>query len=59
VEVLITSELAKSLCSISYELNRQIGVLINRSGNITHIIIGSSQSILIPELENFPIGKSL
>ncbi|HHW19526.1 MAG TPA: GTPase HflX [Thermodesulfovibrio thiophilus] len=57
VEVLITSELAKSLCSISYELNRQIGVLINRSGNITHIIIGSSQSILIPELENFPIGK--
>lgn len=57
MEVLITSELAKSLCSISYELNRQIGVLINRSGNITHIIIGSSQSILIPELENFPIGK--
>ncbi len=49
--------MAKSLCSISYELNRQIGVLIDRSGNITHVIVGTAHSILIPALEDFPIGK--
>ncbi|MGB9891899.1 MAG: GTPase HflX, partial [Thermodesulfovibrio yellowstonii] len=49
--------MAKSLCSISYELNRQIGVLIDRSGNITHVIIGTAHSIFIPPLEDFPIGK--
>lgn len=49
--------MAKSLCSISYELNRQIGVLIDRSGNITHVIVGTAHSILIPTLEDFPIGK--
>lgn len=32
-------------------------MLIDRAGNITHIIVGSSQSILIPELSDFPIGR--
>lgn len=42
---------------MSYEINRQIGVLIDRAGNITHLIIGTAHSVLIPELDNFPLGK--
>lgn len=38
-------------------MNRQIGVLIDRSGNITHVIVGTAHSILIPTLEDFPIGR--
>ncbi|PMP69660.1 MAG: GTPase HflX [Thermodesulfovibrio aggregans] len=53
----MTPELAKSLCALSFEINRQIGVLIDRAGNITHVIIGTAHSILIPSLEDFNIGK--
>jgi len=49
--------MAKYLCAISHEINRQIGIIIDRSGIITHIIVGTAQSILIPELDNFPLGK--
>lgn len=31
--------------------------MIDRSGNITHLIVGNAHSILIPELDNFPLGK--
>ncbi len=30
---------------------------MDRAGNITHLIIGTANSILIPELNSFPLGK--
>lgn len=32
-------------------------MLIDRSGNITHVIVGDAKGIFIPELENYPLGK--
>lgn len=32
-------------------------MLINRSGNITHVTVGDAKGILIPELLDYPIGK--
>jgi len=55
--LVITPELAKTLCSISNELNRQLGVIIERSGIITHVIVGTSQGILIPSLDDYPLGR--
>ncbi|MCX7724277.1 MAG: GTPase HflX [Thermodesulfovibrio sp.] len=49
--------MAKSLCSLSYETNRQIGVLINRNGIVTHVIVGNAHSVFIPSLEDFPLGR--
>lgn len=54
---MITPELARSISSISYEINRQIGLLIDRAGNVTHVIVGTAHSILLPELEDFPLGR--
>ena len=54
---MITPELARYLTELSYEINRQIGILINRAGNITHVIIGDAKGIFIPGLENFPLGR--
>ncbi|MGW8180283.1 MAG: GTPase HflX, partial [bacterium] len=54
---LLTPELARYLAELSSELHRQIGILINRSGNITHVIVGDARSIFIPELSAYPLGK--
>lgn len=54
---LVTPELARYLTEISFEINRQIGILINRSGNITHVIVGDANGIFIPGLEDYPLGR--
>jgi GTP-binding protein HflX len=47
----ISPEVARTLCRLSFELNRQIGALIHRSGKIETLIVGTHSGILIP-----PIG---
>ncbi|BDD86825.1 GTPase HflX [Desulfofustis limnaeus] len=42
--------MARSLCELSHELNRQIGLLIHRSGKIEAVIVGDYGSLLIPAL---------
>lgn len=42
---------------MSSETGRQIGVLIPRSGAITHVIVGDTKGILIPDLVDYPIGR--
>ncbi len=54
---MITAELARFLTTISHDINRQIGVLITREGAISHVILGDSNSIFIPDLSDYPIGK--
>jgi GTP-binding protein HflX len=54
---LITPELARYLTELSHEINRQIGILVNRAGNITHVIIGDAKGIFLPELEDYPLGR--
>lgn len=44
--------MARTLCQISQELNRQIGVLIHRSGKVENVIVGSFSSIMIPQLSH-------
>lgn len=46
----MTQELCRYLCELSWEINRQIGLLINRAGNVANVIVGDSHSILIPPL---------
>jgi len=53
----ITPELARYLTELSRELNRQIGILVNRSGNITHVIVGDSKGIFLSELDDYPLGR--
>ncbi len=50
---IISHELARTLSEISGEINRQIGVLISRRGDIEYVIVGSHQQIYIPSLDGF------
>ncbi|MBA4392357.1 MAG: GTPase HflX [Desulfobacca sp.] len=53
---IVSPELAHFLAQLSFELNRQIGLLINRRGGIETVILGNDQSIIIPQLTQFRAG---
>lgn len=55
VSEVIQPELAKTICAISQELNRQIGVLADRRGNVQFVIVGDTGEVFIPDLDRFPI----
>ncbi len=55
---LITSELARYLCELSFEIQRQVGVVIDRSGTIQYVIVGDDREIVIPDLSRFSLGRS-
>ena len=50
---IITPEIARQLTEISSEAKRQVGILVNRKGNITHVIIGDHQGLFIPDLSGY------
>jgi GTP-binding protein HflX len=55
-EYVITFELAKELGSLSHAIRRQIGLLINRSGKITCVIVGDHRKIVIPDISEYRIA---
>lgn len=54
---IITTELAKYLANLSTEIGRQIGVIITRSGEISHVVVGDKKGIFIPDLSDYPLGR--
>ncbi len=44
-------EIATSLTKLSFEINRQIGLLISRNGTIENVIVGDKHGIQIPLLD--------
>ncbi|GAB4388079.1 MAG: GTPase HflX [Thermodesulfovibrionales bacterium] len=52
-----TPELVKYISEVSALIGRQVGVLINREGAVTHVIAGDAKGIFIPSLEDHPLGK--
>ena len=53
---IVSPELARDMAKLSHEIQRQVGLLINRKGRIIHIIVGDHQAILIPSLEDYRIN---
>jgi GTP-binding protein HflX len=49
-ELIISPELAKALCQLSFEMNRQIGLLLSRSGKVEQVVVGDFKGIIIPRL---------
>ncbi len=54
----IPPELARYLTELSRELRRQIGLIINRSGEVKYVILGDDREIVIPDLTGFALGRS-
>jgi GTP-binding protein HflX len=52
----ISPEAARQLTAVSHRLGRQVGVLIGRDGNVTHVILGDQRQITIPRLDKYRAG---
>ena len=54
---LITQELARHLTEISYEIRRQVGVLLDRRGLVQHVMVGDARSIALPDWGRLRAGR--
>ena len=46
---IVSPELARQMTELSHETGRQIGVLINRKGQIEHVMVGTAKQIELPD----------
>ena len=53
----ITPEIARRLAELSRGVNRQIGLLVDRLGQIQKVIVGDAHQIFIPDLGRSRAGK--
>ncbi|HZO08209.1 MAG TPA: GTPase HflX [Myxococcota bacterium] len=48
-ERLVTQEIARELSGLTHEIGRQVGVLVDRRGTVTHVMVGDARSIELPD----------
>jgi GTP-binding protein HflX len=53
----VSPELATYLCTLSREIERQIGLLVGRRGDIEHVFVGDSSRINLPEFGRIRAGR--
>jgi GTP-binding protein HflX len=53
---IISPELARQMTEISHETGRQIGVLINRKGQIEYVMVGDARQIFMPDFKRVRVG---
>lgn len=54
---LITPELARFLTDISFQLHRQVGVILDRRGSVQYVILGDDRKVFIPDLTRHRAGR--
>jgi len=55
-DTVVSTELAREMGRVSGELNRQVGVLIDRTGKIEQVIVGDHKKIVIPALPHIRVA---
>jgi GTP-binding protein HflX len=50
---LISQELVRDLSKLSYEIRRQIGMLVDRKGKVAYVIVGDPKKIVIPPIDDY------
>jgi GTP-binding protein HflX len=56
-DLLVSPELAKSLLELTDDTARQIGVLLNRSGGVEAVMVGTDREIIVPDLSEWRLGR--
>jgi GTP-binding protein HflX len=54
---LVTNDFARQLTEISRDIRREVGVLIDRRGDVTHVMVGDAGSIEMPEWGRIRAGR--
>jgi GTP-binding protein HflX len=48
-DVIVSPELARQMSELSHETGRQIGVLLNRKGQVEYVMVGTAKQIEMPD----------
>jgi GTP-binding protein HflX len=54
---LVTHEIARSLTEIAHDTRRQVGVLVDRRGEVSHVMVGDARSIQLPDWGRMRAGS--
>ena len=54
---IVTNELARELTEISNDVRRQVGVLLDRTGSVQHVMIGHGSGIELPDWGRLRAGR--
>jgi GTP-binding protein HflX len=54
----VSPELARHLCEVSRETNRQIGVFLDRKGDVQAVIVGDARRLELPDVGRGRAGES-
>ncbi len=54
---IVSPELVRSLSEQSRSINRQVGVLIDRRGAVTHVVVGDARGIFLPDFGRVRAGR--
>jgi GTPase len=55
---LVSPELARHLTEASRDVGRQLGVLLNRRGEVEHVIVGDARQLVLPDIGRARAGPS-
>ncbi len=55
---IVSPELARHLCEVSAETNRQIGVFLDRKGDVQAVIVGDARKLELPDVGRARAGES-
>jgi GTP-binding protein HflX len=55
---IVSLELARHLCEVSHETNRQIGVFLDRKGDVQAVIVGDAGKLELPDVGRARAGES-
>src|SRR5262245_53737639 len=53
----VTHELGTYLVEVSRELERQVGVLVDRRGTIEHVVVGDAHKLYLPDVGRMRVGR--
>src|SRR5215510_13324287 len=54
---LLTHDFARRLTELSRDIRRQVGVLVDRAGDVTHVMVGDHKSIELPDWGRMRAGR--
>jgi len=54
---IVSPELARQMSELSFETGRQIGVLINRKGQVEYVMVGNAKQIEMPDFGRSRVSK--
>ena len=55
---MISPELARSLCELSQETGRQLGLLLDRKGYVDWVVVGNAHRLLLPDVGRLRGGRT-